>query len=57
MLVAALLAAQLLGARFHYKDRIAAGHDGLFAAALVAAMVAVIWFSPAQTAQFIYFRF
>lgn len=56
-LVAALFAAQLLGARFHYKDRIAAGHDSLFAAVLAAAMVAVIWFSPAQTTPFIYFRF
>ena len=57
LLVAALFGAQLLGAHLHYKDRIAASRGPLLAVALAAAIVAMIWFAPAQTAPFIYFQF
>ena len=57
LLVSALFVAQLTGARFRYKDRIAASRGPLLALALAAALLAVIWFSPATTAPFIYFQF
>jgi alginate O-acetyltransferase complex protein AlgI len=55
-LVAALFLAQQLGARVHYKERIAA-NDALFAIALACAMAATILFAPAAGAPFIYFQF
>lgn len=57
LLIAALLAAQWLGAWLHYKERIAASRGALFAFAIAAAIVAVIVFAPATTAPFIYFQF
>jgi len=57
LLVGVLFVAQQLGARLHYKDRIAASSGPLFALALAAAIVAVIVFAPTATAPFIYFQF
>ena len=57
ILVASLFIAQQLGARVHYKQRIAASRGPLFAAAIAASIVAIIWFAPATTSPFIYFQF
>lgn len=57
ILVGALFLAQQLGARLRYKDRIAAGPAGVFAAAIAAAIAMVILFAPTATAPFIYFQF
>ena len=57
LLIAALFVAQLCGARWHYKERVAASNGPLFALALAAAAVLMIWFTPAATVPFIYFQF
>lgn len=57
LLVAGLFALQQLGARLHYKERIADGRGVRFAMLLAGAIVAMIWFAPTTTAPFIYFQF
>jgi D-alanyl-lipoteichoic acid acyltransferase DltB (MBOAT superfamily) len=57
ILVGALFLAQQLGAHLRYKDRIAAGPAGVFAAAIAAAIAAIVLFAPTATAPFIYFQF
>ena len=57
LLVAGLFALQQVGARSHYKERIAAGGGVPFALLVAGALVAMIWFAPAATAPFIYFQF
>jgi len=57
LLLGAMFASQQVGARMHYKERIAASDGPLFAVALAAAMVAMVWFAPTHTAPFIYFQF
>lgn len=57
LLVAGLFALQQVGARLHYKERIAAGGGVPFALLVAGALVAMIWFAPAATAPFIYFQF
>ncbi|RYD15249.1 MAG: MBOAT family protein [Lysobacteraceae bacterium] len=57
LLVAGLFALQQLGARLHYKERIAEGRGVRFAMLLAGAIVAMIWFAPTTTAPFIYFQF
>ena len=57
LLLGAMFLLQQVGARLHYKERIAASNGPLFAGALAAAMVAMAWFAPTHTAPFIYFQF
>ena len=57
LLVAGLFALQQLGARLHYKERIAGGRGMRFAMLLAGAIAAMIWFAPTTTAPFIYFQF
>ena len=57
LLVGTLFLAQLLGARLHYKERIAASRGPLFAVAIAAAIAAMILFAPVASAPFIYFQF
>lgn len=57
LLVGTLLLAQLVGAHLRYKDRIASSRGPLLVVALACAIIAVIWFSPATSAPFIYFQF
>jgi D-alanyl-lipoteichoic acid acyltransferase DltB (MBOAT superfamily) len=57
LVLAALFAAQLLGAHGRLKERVAASNGPLFAGAVAAALLLMIWFAPATTAPFIYFQF
>ncbi len=57
LLLLALFGAQFLGAYGALKQRLAQSRGPLFACALAAAVVAMIWFTPAATIPFIYFQF
>lgn len=57
LLLVALFLAQQAGALLDYKGRIAASRGPLFTLVLAAAILAVVWFSPGETAPFIYFQF
>ncbi|HET6546710.1 MAG TPA: MBOAT family O-acyltransferase [Rhodanobacteraceae bacterium] len=57
LLLAGLFAAQFLGNYGRLKERLADSSGPLFPAALAAAIVAIIWFTPATTVPFIYFQF
>lgn len=57
LLVTALFLLQQAGAWLDYKGRIAASQGPLFALVLAAAILAVAWFAPGESAPFIYFQF
>jgi D-alanyl-lipoteichoic acid acyltransferase DltB (MBOAT superfamily) len=52
-----LFGLQFLGNYAHIKDRLAESHGLLFPCAMAAAMLCLIWFTPATTIPFIYFQF
>jgi D-alanyl-lipoteichoic acid acyltransferase DltB (MBOAT superfamily) len=57
LLVAALFGAQFLGNYWRLKDRLSTSQRAFFPCMLAAAVLAIIWFTPAETIPFIYFQF
>jgi len=57
LVLAALFAWQFLGSSMRLKDRIAESRGPLFAGAIAAAVLLIVWFTPSATIPFIYFQF